>query len=91
MLNHWKTERREKENLPRFYFGILRTNLQGDAFRVLLTKVEKLLIYVHAPSYNSNYISGEGIDLDDVSDLTIYNWGQYRSLLPELSGKRWKW
>ncbi|MGH0437569.1 hypothetical protein ACQVOM_25725 [Bacillus basilensis] len=48
---------------------------------------ERLLIYVHKPAYNSKSISS----LKDLKfqDIHILNWGNYRSLLPEISGLRW--
>ncbi|MCU4992382.1 hypothetical protein OCF10_26240 [Bacillus cereus] len=48
---------------------------------------ERLLIYVHKPAYNSESISS----LKDLKfqDIHILNWGNYRSLLPEISGLRW--
>ena len=48
---------------------------------------EQLLIYVHKPAYNSKGISS----IEDLKfqDIHILNWGNYRSLLPEISGLRW--
>jgi hypothetical protein len=48
---------------------------------------EKLLINVHKPAYNSKNLSTfPDIELQDVH---ILNWGDYRDLLPEVSGLRW--
>jgi hypothetical protein len=48
---------------------------------------EKLLINVHKPAYNSkNLTSIPDLELQDVH---IINWGDYRDLLPEVSGLRW--
>jgi len=92
-LEHWHPDRRIMENLPKFYFGVLKADFKADFhvenFNDLLRRVEKLLIYVHAPAYNSQFISGDSINLQNVSDLIIYNWGQHHSLLTELSGARW--
>lgn len=48
---------------------------------------ERLLIYVHKPAYNARSIS----TLRDIEfqNIHILNWGDYRSLLPEISGLRW--
>jgi hypothetical protein len=47
---------------------------------------EKLLIYVHKPAYNSKSLSSIPIEIQDIH---ILNWGDYRDLLPEVSGLRW--
>ena len=53
----------------------------------LIGKVERLLIYVHTPAYNSSGLNTlPPVDLEDVH---VLNWGNYRSLLPEVSGRRW--
>ena len=48
---------------------------------------ESLLIYVHKPAYNQKNISS----IPDISlqNIHILNWGDHRSLLPEVSGARW--
>ncbi|MGN4718480.1 hypothetical protein ACTFQ7_22070 [Bacillus cereus group sp. MYBK226-2] len=48
---------------------------------------ERLLIYVHKPAYNSKGISS--LTELEFQDIHILNWGNYRSLLPEISGLRW--
>ncbi len=48
---------------------------------------EKLLIYSHSPAFNSqslNYIPDK-----DLYGFHVLNWGNFRSLLPEVSGFRW--
>ena len=50
-----------------------------------IDKVERLLIYVHAPSWNSANIQ----DYGNVSDLHVLNWGDRGQLLPEVSTLRW--
>ncbi len=48
---------------------------------------EKLLILAHWPAANS---SGLNVQLkQDVYDLHIFNWGNHRNLLPEVSGARY--
>ena len=51
----------------------------------LISRVEKLLIYAHAPSWNSTNIQ----DFKGVGELHILNWRDYGSLLPEISTERW--
>lgn len=48
---------------------------------------ESLLIYVHKPAYNQKSISS--LPDTDLQNIHILNWGDHRSLLPEISGARW--
>ncbi|WP_248283808.1 hypothetical protein [Ureibacillus chungkukjangi] len=49
--------------------------------------VERFLISVHKPAYNSKSL---WLIRDvEFQDLHILNWGDYRDLLPEISGLRW--
>jgi hypothetical protein len=49
--------------------------------------VEKLLINVHKPAYNSKNLNS--IPDIELQDIHILNWGDHRDLLPEISGLRW--
>lgn len=49
---------------------------------------EKLLIYSHAPAYNSQNIKAIP-DNKELQDIHILNWGNHRDLMPEVSGERW--
>lgn len=49
--------------------------------------IERLLIFAHWPASNS---SGLNVQFGkDLHDIHILNWGQYRDLLPEVSGARY--
>lgn len=48
---------------------------------------ESLLIYVHTPAYNTSNINS--INYSKLESIHILNLGQYKNLLPELSGIRW--
>ena len=48
---------------------------------------EKLMIFSHSPSYNSQSI--QSIPDKEVRDMHILNWGKSRTLLPEVSGACW--
>ncbi|GEB78538.1 hypothetical protein [Sporolactobacillus inulinus] len=48
---------------------------------------EKLLINVHKPAYNSKNLTS--IRDDEFQNIHIFNWGDHRDLLPEISGLRW--
>jgi len=49
---------------------------------------EKLLIYTHAPAYNSQNILRLRNE-KDLFGIHVLNWGHHRDLLPEVSGYRW--
>lgn len=58
-----------------------------DVWRKQITAAEALLIHVHTPAYNAEYIAS---DLAPEShNLRVFNWGQHRNLMPEVSGERW--
>lgn len=48
---------------------------------------ERLLIYVHKPARNSKSLYH--IPNKELSNIHVLNWGDYGSLLPEVSGARW--
>ena len=52
----------------------------------LIEQVESLLIYAHKPSFNAKSI--KNIDHSALESLHVLNWGDFRSLLPEVSGER---
>lgn|SRR5690625_3389368 len=52
-----------------------------------LDAVEQLLINIHAPAYNTANINS--VNVDKVGHIHILNVGEYKSLLPEVSGTRW--
>lgn len=58
-----------------------------EAWSKEITQAESLLIYIHKPAYNAKNIGS--IDYEDLSNIHILNWGNYRSLHPEVSGLRW--
>ena len=66
----------------KIYFGFLEQEM--------LDEVEKLLICASAPARNSNHVIEPLDEAQDTSllNLLILNWGNYRSLLPEISGYR---
>lgn len=69
----------------KIYFGRVR-RVRKD----MLKRVEKLLICASAPARNSHHVI-EPLDEDQdksLLNLLILNWGDYRSLLPEVSGYR---
>jgi len=85
---HYPESRLIYEPHPTFYLGRLAGVDKCSEVVRQIGLAEKLLIFVHSPAYNSNFISGN-TDLSDVKDIHVFNWGQYRSLLPEVSRARW--
>ena len=73
----------------------------GPVKQSMLARVEKLLICASAPARNSHHVIEPLDEAQDKSllNLLILNWGNYRSLLPEISGyrftnrlyKKWPW
>lgn len=49
--------------------------------------VESLLIYAHAPAYNSKNI--KSIADEKLRHIHVLNWGTHRDLVAEVSGARW--
>ncbi|MBS4220082.1 GIY-YIG nuclease family protein [Bacillus sp. FJAT-49711] len=60
---------------------------EEDMWSKEIELAEKLLINVHKPAYNSKSLSS--IPDFELQDIHILNWGDYRDLLPEVSGLRW--
>lgn len=52
-----------------------------------IDEAEKILIKAHCPAYNSSMIKGIITD-DSLSNIVIFNWGDFGQLLPEISGLR---
>lgn len=78
----------------RFYTGVVyeREGKQLPTLRNLLHVAERLLIAAHTPIDNAQGI--KGIKQDEshkYDDYHVFNWGQYASLLPEVSGARHAW
>ena len=59
----------------------------NEAWEKLIAEAEKLLIFAHAPSGNTQCIR----DFKDVRNLHILNWGNYGQLLPEVSWVRYQY
>ncbi|MGB7912060.1 MAG: hypothetical protein WCF59_07520 [Desulfobaccales bacterium] len=86
-MNNWE----EEENIEqiKIYVGRFYGKETPDdkEWSKQIDMVEKLLICSHFPTYN---LSRKGSYKDPaLFDLHIYNWDEYRNLLPEVSGGRW--
>ncbi|MFD1358629.1 hypothetical protein ACFQ4X_11995 [Fictibacillus halophilus] len=69
--------------IGRLHQGEIKSFTEWEA---LITLAENMILYACSPARNSQSIKQlpEGYD-----HIHILNWGQYRDLLPEMSGKRW--
>ena len=77
-------------NTIKIYVGRLIGNEKSIIEKDWNTKIslaEKLLIYSHQPAGNSQNLNS--LPERDVIDVTVFNWGHYRQLYPEVSGERW--
>ena len=53
---------------------------------------EKMLIYSHEPARNSSNIrtiSRNEDKLKEFENVRVFNYGSYKSLMPEISGEMW--
>ena len=60
---------------------------RSDNWEQRVSLAEKLLIYAHAPAWNTQNIN----DYDPIDNLRIFNWGDYGLLLPEVSHARYQY
>lgn len=59
----------------------------GDKWNKQIESAEALLIFSHAPAWNSQNI--QDFDAEKVNNIHVVNWGNRRSLFPEVSSYRW--
>lgn len=52
---------------------------------------EKLLIYAHSPAWNSQELNLQITQDHELFNIHVFNWGKYKRLLPEVSGRRYAW
>ena len=68
-------------------------NEEGDReWDKRISQAESMLIYAHEPARNSSNIltvSRENQKLEIFKNIRVLNYGQYRSLMPEVSGEMW--
>lgn len=80
----------ESETNIEVRLGRLRgqANMEDDgAWKEMIDITEALLIYSHWPAGNTQ--CRDSLDEKLYYDVHILNWGEYGSLLPEVSGDRW--
>jgi len=84
---NWADNKDAKE--VKVYLGRIygETKPTGNSWMKQIDWVEKFLIHIHAPAYNSSNI--QSLPKDFPESIHIINWDQYRDLLPEVSSNCW--
>jgi len=82
-------ERNSDEKSIKIYVGHLAGTItpSNEQWSKEIDLAERLLIYSHSPARNSQSIPK--IPDKDLLNIHVLNWGNYRDLLPEVSGARW--
>lgn len=72
-----------------FFVGRLADTKQpsNDVWDKRIDLAERMLIYAHSPAYNSSGL--QSTPGKEFYDLHVLNWGNFGSLLPEVSGNRY--
>ncbi|WP_419774470.1 hypothetical protein [Halarcobacter sp.] len=84
----------EDANNLKIYVGRLFAKEQPsfEEWEKMIDIAEKMLIYSHSPAMNSSNIFSISRDkeiLKKYEDVRIFNFDNYRSLMPEVSGEMW--
>jgi len=78
----------------KFYVGRLFGDKKVDDnnWKNMIDIAEKMLIHAHSPAKNSQHILNISRDenkLQEFENIRIFNYDNYRSLMPEVSGELW--
>ena len=79
----------------KFYVGRLFAKNQPPSEKIwdkMIDIAEKMLIFAHEPARNSSNIltiSRDKAKLEEFKNIRIFNYDNYRSLMPEISGELW--
>lgn len=94
----WMThEWGENATASRIYTGRIHKTEEeahpsNDRWEELIRTAEKLLISAHSPAGNAQDVGElKSSETDQYKHFHVFNWGQYASLLPEVSGARYTW
>jgi hypothetical protein len=85
---HW--DYTNDPNCIKIYLGRVigeESEISENEWNLKIDLAEKLLIFAHTPVKNTSNLNS--IPENDVQDVVVYNWGEYRQLFPEVSGLRW--
>ena len=85
----WLDFNQDAEHL-RFYMGRIAGEITppDKVWNEQIDFAERLLVYACRPAYNSQQHLTAKLDTK-LQKVHILNWGQFRDLLPEVSGARW--
>lgn len=78
----------------KFYIGRLfgKTQVPDEEWDKMISVAERMLIFAHEPARNSSNILNISKDktlLKEFEDVRVFNYDNYRSLMPEISGELW--
>ena len=83
----------DSKNIQIYVGRIYNENSSSDeVWDELIDTAERMLIYSHEPARNSSNILNITRDkekLKSFEDIRIFNYGRYKSLMPEISGEMW--
>ncbi len=83
----------DSKNIQIYVGRIYNENNSDDkAWNKLIDTAERMLIYSHEPARNSSNIlniTKNKEKLKSFEDIRIFNYGRYKSLMPEISGEMW--
>ena len=87
-------EMNEDSKHIKFYVGRLfgEEPSSWNEWEEMIDKAERMLIYAHEPARNSSNIlniSRSQMKLEEFSEIRIFNYDNYRNLMPEISGELW--
>ncbi|MGG0569093.1 hypothetical protein ABE033_10365 [Priestia megaterium] len=86
--SNWLKNNPDSNNIE-VYIGRLAAADYGSFIVTLylIDLAERLIILSCTPARNG--MSVTGFKGEDISHIHLFNWGNYRSILPEISGRRW--
>ncbi len=89
ILQHTKWGYVQDENELKIYVGRFAGNeeISDKEWSEQISVAEKLLIFTHSPALNSSNINTVSNDIP--LETHVYNWGNRRNLLPEVSAFRY--
>lgn len=89
----WWEQNSDAKNL-KIYVGRLFAKEQptNEIWSNMISYAEKMLIFSHSPAMNSSNIfsiSRNSNELKELENVQVFNYDEYRSLMPEVSGEMW--
>lgn len=85
----WQDDNYDVNNIE-IYLGKLIGEIhkiQTEHEKKMIKNAEALLIYTHTPAKNSSNVLS--VNVEQVKNIHVQNYGNFRSLMPEVSGDYW--